>query len=366
MRRAGDLFQSNVDRYCPADYSSTIGTNKDPLDLETQMRKILQGLDDFARGLESKAPTIAKDLGEIRGGVSSVNSSLDAAYPFLYGSVAASAVLILIVIFMMTDAVLLWGGRTSDESRIVRCATNAVVLPAFVFFMLLAWLLATLFLLAALGGADFCVTPESNAVSFLDMIQAKAYGGMPDDDVEEEEEMHVAFSLLKFYVGGCDESVMRKAPDVDREVALFRTVVEDLHEFLLALTTDTALDAFGAFCRSPDDAFVTLNTTVTILHERLHVNYSVIMTLFGLISCRTMNPLYTRVAHEGMCINAVNGLVWIFSTQLTIAVCSMVMITLRAGAREIEEEEIEEDDTSSADKDDKQLSVEQHVLEPAA
>ena len=46
--------------------------------------------------------------------------------------------------------------------------TNAVLWPVFIFFLVLFWILALLFLVTSLAGADFCMQPD-------EIVQALMY-----------------------------------------------------------------------------------------------------------------------------------------------------------------------------------------------
>ena len=71
-----------------------------------------------------------------------------------------------------------------------------------------------------------------------------------------------------------------------------------------------------------------------LVHTELHGIEELFAGLMDLMSCSTFNPLYSSAAYDALCINGVDGLNWMFGTQLAVAICAMIMITLRSARRE--------------------------------
>lgn len=327
LREVREDFQNDVDTFCP---SVSLPPGDGLGEVKAALEGVLDALAGFSNSLEKTASDLRNDLAEVQSSVNSVNEALDSAYPFLYAAIGVSIIVIIIVLCLMLSVVLAWKRRQA-KNCFVRCMKNGIILPIFILFMLLAWLFATLFLFVAIGGSDFCVAPDQNTVAALELVQKSQVD--PGDDPS-----NFIFDLLKFYVSGCDENVVPKPSNFEDEFQIMETVVGAVHDFIVFMTSDEALVAIQTLCQSSGDAFGSLNRTGTLLHGRLHIVWSALISVYEILSCQTMNPLYVGVAQQGMCVNGINGLVWIFSTQLTIAICCMIMVTLRAAAQEIEEE----------------------------
>lgn len=50
------------------------------------------------------------------------------------------------------------------SNRYTKCATHGIIWPVFIFLLVLAWILGTLFLVTSLTGSDFCVQPGMGEV----------------------------------------------------------------------------------------------------------------------------------------------------------------------------------------------------------
>uniref|UniRef100_A0A7R9VNU5 Uncharacterized protein n=1 Tax=Pseudictyota dubia TaxID=2749911 RepID=A0A7R9VNU5_9STRA len=327
LRDARQDFQEDVDTFCPA---LPLPPGDGLPNLRAELEAVLDEVAKMSGGLEKQAQGLRTDLIDIQSSVNTVNDALNYAYPFLYAAIALSVVLILITLALMGSVILAWNGKRS-RNCFVRCMRNCIILPIFIIFMLLAWLFATLFLFAAVGGSDFCVSPNENTVAALELVQRSQVDA-------EDQAGNFIFELLKYYVSGCNEGLVSKPSNFEEEFNLLEAVVGVVHDFVQFLTTEEALTAIQLQCQSGNDAFGSLNRTAGLLHDRLHIVWGGLIAVWKILSCQTMNPLYAGVAEEAMCVNGINGLVWIFSTQMCIAVCCMIMITLRAAAKEIEED----------------------------
>merc|ERR1712151_301646 len=145
----------------------------------------------------------------------------------------------------------------------------------------------------------------------------------------------VAFNLVAFYIKGCSGMVLPKIleniTDVlnDGAIALNFT-----HNFIDRLASAN-FTKFTQLCGT-DAFFVTqvLNVTDLVLHSFL----AAAIGTKRLLSCSNFNPIYTSVAHDAICYHGVTGIRIIFSTQLCIAVFSMIMVTTRVSWQQIEEE----------------------------
>uniref|UniRef100_A0A7S4JLT1 Uncharacterized protein n=1 Tax=Odontella aurita TaxID=265563 RepID=A0A7S4JLT1_9STRA len=345
LRESRELFQSELDQNC-SDVNLPPGNGLE--EIVNSLKDVRSALNELSKGIEAMAGGIRDDLVDVQNSVNSMNEGLDNAYPFLYAAIGISIVLIIITLLLMISVVLAWK-RQKVRNCFVRCMKNAVVLPIFILFMILAWLFATLFMFAAIGGADFCVDPDDNTIATLQYIQKNS--------VAEEGAGNLIFALLKFYVSGCDDKHFPKPTGWEDEISLIETVVDAVHDLLEYFTTMEGLIGIQTLCDTGGNAFASLNSTATVLHGRLHILWISFIAVYEIISCKTMNPLYSTVAYEGICANATSGLIWIFSTQLTIALCCMAMVTLRAAAKEIE------DDVEA--ENNEILAVGQNILVPS-
>lgn len=204
LRTARSQFHGDVNSFCPtvADHvnltsvDSTVGESLGA-EVEAEIKKLLEGVLDgiagFSTSLEESAADMRSDLANVKSSVKSLNESLNLAYPFLYAAIAVTVVLIIIVLCLMASVIMAWRRRKAKRC-FVKCMRNGIILPIFVIFMLLAWLFATMFLFIAIGGSDYCVSPDQNTAALLDLIHKGEVAAHENDDL--------VYTLLKFYVSG--------------------------------------------------------------------------------------------------------------------------------------------------------------------
>jgi hypothetical protein len=113
----------------------------------------------------------------------SIDDSLDSADIIFYVLVSISIILIGIIVAMLTGAFFAY---KKWENFFTKCIKNALLWPAFIFFLVLSWIFATLFLVFSLAGADFCVSPDEYVETVLNQNE-----GMFDS---------IIFGFLIYYV----------------------------------------------------------------------------------------------------------------------------------------------------------------------
>lgn len=169
---------------------------------------------------------------------------------------------------------------------------------------------------------------------------------------------------LWWMIQGCE--TVEKPPDFDETAKTSASVIDVVHRLNMVLSQLDPADFPGECGRAV--------TVVTGLADRTHMSfhffYTALANLRAIFSCENFNPLYTGVMYDGesqwnspffissqlwcinvvctqfilpsiplnkaVCINGVNGLAWIFSSALCMAICCMIMVRCtcvgRAGA----------------------------------
>ena len=146
-------------------------------------------------GFIDSAVNLAEDLRAARELTYEVNTSLDKVKPFFYIAVAFSAVLDVIILSLMLSVALQWAGKKPRGCQcLLRCVRNVFIIPILFIFMFLAWLFCSVFVIAAVAGADFCMRPDEYVLSFLEKYEERFTSGS------------MVLSFLKYYVSACNES----------------------------------------------------------------------------------------------------------------------------------------------------------------
>jgi hypothetical protein len=195
------LFADQSDEFC--DLNATDSTVV--AEVQGVINDVATASKDLTTGFIDSASTLAEDLRVARELSSEVNDSLDRIKPYAFVAIAFSAVLDLIILSLMWSVALLWAGKRPRCCRcLTRCLRNVFIIPILCIFMFLAWLFCSVFVIAAVAGADFCMAPDQHILSVLNKYEERF---TPDS---------LVLSFLKFYVSGCDEAY--KAIDVPEMV----------------------------------------------------------------------------------------------------------------------------------------------------
>ena len=312
-----DNLRYTAQEFCPTDLGMlqrlNLTTNQTG-PLQEQVLSIGSSLGNLGDMLEDEFESLQDDLEQMVTDVDQASSSLDNACPFLWAGAGAVGAQIIITLCLMAEVIVASRGRKMKHGC-AKCMRNVVILPLFFLFTVLAWLFASLFLLAAISGSDFCINPDKNIQTYLNAM------------VEQGRYSEVLVDYLAYFVK-CVEA--RKPVDISESSEKVVTALGAVHNFTEFWGSDESVA--NDVC-TPVGAGL-IRSLSTIVHEELHGVEEHFSGLIDLMSCSTFNPLYSSAAYDALCINGVDGLNWMFGTQLAVAICAMVMITLRSARRE--------------------------------
>ena len=185
------LFVDQSDEFCNLNATDSTAV----AEVQKVINDVAAASKDLTTGFIDSASSLAEDLRAARELSSEVNDYLDRIKPYAYVAIAFSAALDLIILSLMLSVGLLWAGKRPQCCRcLTRCLRNVFIIPILCIFMFLAWLFCSVFVIAAVAGADFCMDPDQHILSFLNKYEERF---TPDS---------LVLSFLKYYVSACDES----------------------------------------------------------------------------------------------------------------------------------------------------------------
>ena len=159
-------------------------------EVSTQIRTIynelVANIDQLRSTLDERLLSIDGDVLYVLGLMDDIEHALYFADIFFYVLVAITVVIITLIVAMLGGAFFAWKGISNSFTK---CIQYALIWPLFIFFMVLSWIFATLFLAAGLAGADFCVTPDQYVEDFMYAHEDKFDG--------------ILFGFIIFYVTVC-------------------------------------------------------------------------------------------------------------------------------------------------------------------
>lgn len=312
-----DNFAATTREFCPNSLSVLERldlTANQTAPLQEQVSAIGESMSSLGDMLGDEFESLQDDLEQIMSDVDQASSSLDNAYPFLWAGAGAVGAQVIITLCLMAEVVAAARARKMKHGC-AKCMRNIIILPLFFLFAVLAWLFASLFLLAAISGSDFCVDPDKNIQTYLNAM------------VRDGRYSEVLVDYLAFFVK-CVEA--RKPVDIPESADNVLTAIGVIHNFTEYWSSDDSLA--DDVCTPLGAGFI--GSLSGLVHTELHGIKEMFAGLMDLMSCSTFNPLYSSAAYDALCINGVDGLNWMFGTQLAVAICAMIMITLRSARRE--------------------------------
>jgi len=300
-----DTKKATMGQFCVGDSPIAQHVRSVASDIESQVNELGSFVSSSVQGFED-------DLQDVVNIMDEVNDQLSKANGFLYATVAVSIVIFTLIISVLAVTVLSMKGVSN---RYTKCATHGIIWPVFIFLLVLAWILGTLFLVTSLTGSDFCVQPDFNILSWL----------RRNEDIFQSAISH----LIVYYVGGCKQFPQ----DVD---AIFRNVTAAANKALgqvnqaQHLLSNFSDENIASVCGYDNAAAIALKHGINIGNSTIYALYGVFGGVCGILECKTISPIYTNLVHDAVCMNAVNGLTWLFSTTTLFALFSTTMFCLRA------------------------------------
>jgi len=273
-------------------------------------------LSNIKTGITSQASKLQGDILSMTGVTSKVRENLTTVDWVFKVALAIAIIQIMITIILVAGVLLAW---IQKYPKPFRCIQSYVVLPFFACMVFLSALFSCVFVCVSVFGSDFCFgNPDGKVLGALEKMEFNS----------------AAFNLIAFYIKGCID---------DLRPALVKNVTDAIGDGVTALTyTHEIIENVAQFdsglytqlCGT-DAFFVTqlLNKTDAVLHGLV----STASDTKELLYCSNFNPIYVDVVYNAICYNGVKGIRVIFSTQLCIAVFSMIMITLRVSWQQIEQ-----------------------------
>jgi len=111
------------------------------------------------------------------------------------------------------------------------------------------------------------------------------------------------------------------------QIELAVGTVHDVSEAMMGMSIPT----LQGECGLDKAAATALEGGAELLHNGTHLLNKGWIEVRTLLECKTFNPVYTTLVHDAICIDAVDGLTWLYSSAFAMFIFSMLMIMFRAG-----------------------------------
>lgn len=231
-----------------------------------------------------------------------------------------------IATLMMMTLLFSWGG---NPSSFLICVSTWFLLPFFIVFVAITWLLTATFGTFAVMNADYCTGGP-----MLEGPDLTTRYIIERSNISEASTLLYSASL--YWFNGCNSNY--PFGDVNDYQTLIQSSIvsmESLKNMIENVTIpelERICGAIGAF-----DSFY-------LYLDRLNDNFvgmiSSLSTITDILSCETMNGIYTDAVHEAACTDIPSSMLWSFISLLIVSVLGMIMITLRSSWLQVKEKKI--------------------------
>lgn len=274
-------------------------------------QELSKEIKDINSMVDESLKNLSQDLMLVAKTAKGVNKDLQTAQGFFYALIAVSIIIIVLICTMLAVTVLSARGISNCFTK---CVTCALIWPVFVFFLVLSWIFATLFLVFSLAGSDFCFKPDQMVTTLLnnnkDMFNS------------------MVFSFAIYYVSGC-EVVPSGMDNIQRLVDTAKTL-SDAASNLADKIASQSIDELATGCGLDNAGATALQKGATLIFEASDRLVAYLASFKRIISCENINPIYTSLVYDATCTDAVDGFTWLYSSCLALCIFAMIMITCRA------------------------------------
>jgi len=185
-------LQNEMDPFIEAENAGNPVCGATADEISTQIRAIWDGLVTGVQELrvliDENLSTVSEDLQTVIDMTEDVKNSVSAAE-------VVFVVLVIVSVFIIAVICLMLGGVAFSVAGIsngfTKCITAALIWPIFTLLLMLSWILCTVFLIASLAGADFCIDPDAYVMQVVDQ-----YKGQFDSAI---------FQFVLFYISVSDK-----------------------------------------------------------------------------------------------------------------------------------------------------------------
>ena len=270
----------------------------------TQIRSIynelVANIDQLRSTVDEHLLSIDGDVLYVLNLMEDIENALHWADIFFYILVAITVVIITLIVAILTGACFAWKGVSNTFTK---CIQYALIWPLFIFFLVLSWIFATLFLAAGLAGADFCVTPDKYVEDFLyaheDMFDGILFGFMiyyvtvcchcREMQCFESWRTSTTNPLTPCSMQGC--TIIPPGAKYMRQISTEIAAVMTMAHELSTLISDLSVESIAELCGVSITQATTLKGITTLGHTIIHVLNKSFVGLRQVISCKTMNPI---------------------------------------------------------------------------
>lgn len=272
--------------------------------------------------LYNKIADFRGDLVEIAENLNSLDDKMATFNWAFYIAAVFGGLLALLNIIICYGVILAWRDKLTGNCwrTFIGGIRHWFVLPIFVFTVLICFVFSMVFVIGSVGIADTCVdSPDGRLVKLL--------------DANENLFSTVMFKFVLYYVGGCKE--VDVPLDIQVQIGILLRLLTKLSDVVVRLEGEDS-QTFQDVCGRDPIVFAALAKALSKSVCSVTETLGDVQTYF---SCDNWHPLYEKTMYESVCYDGNEGFEWVATTQFLIVLFAFIMLTLRVGFVEIEEED---------------------------
>mmetsp|Transcript_10501 Transcript_10501/g.19140 ORF Transcript_10501/g.19140 Transcript_10501/m.19140 type:complete len:690 (-) Transcript_10501:177-2246(-) len=263
------------------------------------------------------------DLVELIGTFENLDKMVDNFYWAFIVAACFAGIIGVLDIVLMYGIIAAWRHKLhgSELQMLGGIARHYIVLPMFIFSIVISWIFSMVFIIGSIMSADFCYnSPDTFLTSWLNHNK---------DDFSS-----TIFDFAIYYIGGCKPDDIPVDLESASEALLNASLtVSNIAERVANANITLLHEVCG-----PDSDPDMLSGAAVLVAASICNLATALFEIREYFSCDNWYPVYATVMYNSVCYDGNQGFSWIATTQFFIVLFAMLMLTLRVGFYEIAEE----------------------------
>jgi hypothetical protein len=279
-------------------------------------------IEDAGQYFYTKIAGFRSDLEEIAENLNSMDDKVATFNWAFYIAAVFGGLLALLNIIISYGVILAWRDKLTGNCwrTFIGGIRHWFVLPLFVFTVLICFIFSMVFVIGSIGMADMCVdSPDDRLVKLL--------------NANEDLFATAIYKFALYYVGGCKE--VDVPVDIQVQIGILLRLLTKVTDVVRRLESTDSI-TFEDVCGRDPVVFTTLARALGDEVCSVTQTLGDVQTYF---SCDNWHPLYETTMYDAVCYEGNEGFKWIATAQFFIVLFALIMLTLRVGFVEIEEED---------------------------
>jgi len=243
---------------------------------------------------------------------------------WMWVTVTFLIVYMILSITFIAGVVMAWKERSE---RGFNCVQSYILLPLFTVFVFGSILMSSIFSVLAVLDADLCSGTEftpSPDVTFVNLLNRN----------EEYQNGALMYNTISYYAQGC--AIRSPTAFLASFASQVTDAIYSTQNFVDVIDSSVTSNIVRT-CQQDATNISNIVNAANNMKESLESLDLSISTIFDVMNCENIHPVYAEVVHESICTKGMNGIALAMVLFTLLSLSGMSMVSLRSAWYELED-----------------------------